>query len=430
MKYSKFNISINYKSNIILYNTLNGNIMALKSALYHKLKNTSIEEIQSTNDMLFNALVERGFLVEEGFDENAHIVSLINDIDMANDSYHLIINPTLDCNFNCWYCFEEKERGSKMSPEIIDKVKKCISSIIGEEEYLMKFTLSFFGGEPLMFFEKITEPIINHLFESIGRRKIETNIHFTTNGYLLNDTTIKQMSKLKVNSLQITFDGGKVFHDKTRFSKVGLGSFDRIVKNVKKVLSETEITVIVRVNYTHENINSIINFLDEFSDVNARSRILLSLNQVWQDKNNNNNNAIDLSDKIRIINKKAKSMGISIKPPSSLNRLRNSCYADKHNQAVINYDGYIFKCNARDFKRENALGVLRNDGKIEWNEKQNRWMISKFQSNLCKECTIFPVCGGGCRRLSTEADGADYCIYDNEDDKKQMILDMLLMEEG
>lgn len=427
MKYSKYNIYLNYKNNIILYNTLNQNILALNSKVYEFITNTSISDIRVKNIEFFNNLKEKGFLISDSVDENLLIEKLIAETDEATDSYHLIVNPTLDCNFNCWYCFEQKQKGSNMSPAFLQASMKHIEKIVKTMPELKKFTLSFFGGEPLMFFKKIARPLILKLHEVIYRKKIVSNIHFTTNGYLLNDAIIKEMSELKVNSLQITFDGAREFHDKTRYPKSRVGSFDRIISNIKKILETTQINVILRVNYTYENINSIPDLLNEFHNTRNLDRLLLSLNQVWQDKEKKEQNINNVIDAIYY---KAKTMGMSLKHPSSINKLKNSCYADKINQAVINYDGYVFKCNARDFKKEAALGALNSEGDIEWNNKLEKWMTSKFQTNLCRECSIFPVCAGGCRRLSFEANGSDYCIYDNDENKKkQMVLDMLLMEE-
>ena len=56
--------------------------------------------------------------------------------------YKLIINPTMNCNFKCWYCYETHIKDSKMDNNIIEKVSKLISNILDINE-LRSFELSF-----------------------------------------------------------------------------------------------------------------------------------------------------------------------------------------------------------------------------------------------------------------------------------------------
>lgn len=45
------------------------------------------------------------------------------------------------------------------------------------------------------------------------------------------------------------------------------------------------------------------------------------------------------------------------------------CYGDHANHFIVNYNGDLYKCSARDFTKENREGVLTSDGDLEWNEK-------------------------------------------------------------
>lgn len=61
--------------------------------------------------------------------------------------YQVMVNTTLDCNLNCWYCYENRIAGSFLKSEVIEAIKKNI-----EQEYIKTsyriLKLSFFGGEP------------------------------------------------------------------------------------------------------------------------------------------------------------------------------------------------------------------------------------------------------------------------------------------
>lgn len=217
MKESKYNIYLEYKDVFVLYNTLYESILMLSSVMYAKLQEIGIGKCYSINEELYNRVINGKFLIDDDFDELLEIERIIKQKDFSDEEYHLIINPTLDCNFNCWYCFEQKKRGSRMSPNIQDACSLLIQNIVKTNTNLKKFTLSFFGGEPMLYYNRIAVPLMKNLYAEIEGKNIEPNIHFTTNGYLLTDSMVSSMSEFKVKSLQITFDGNREFHNKTRF---------------------------------------------------------------------------------------------------------------------------------------------------------------------------------------------------------------------
>lgn len=40
--------------------------------------------------------------------------------------YNVVVNTTLDCNLSCWYCYENRIAGSKLSSGVIEAIKKNI----------------------------------------------------------------------------------------------------------------------------------------------------------------------------------------------------------------------------------------------------------------------------------------------------------------
>ena len=83
------------------------------------------------------------------------------------------------------------------------------------------------------------------------------------------------MNSLGVSSLQITFDGDREHHNQTRFSNKG-GSYDKIVQNIKMILSQTDIQVILRINYTRKNIKGFLSLLAEFESSPNTDRIIIA----------------------------------------------------------------------------------------------------------------------------------------------------------
>lgn len=88
------------------------------------------------------------------------------------------------------------------------------------------------------------------------------------------------------------------------------------------------------------------------------------------------------------------------------------CYADRYYQSVINYDGNVFKCTARNFTEENRDGYINEDGIIKWNinKKINRFANATFENEKCLNCKLLPVCMGPCsQKIMEEKDIEKIC---------------------
>lgn len=103
------------------------------------------------------------------------------------------------------------------------------------------------------------------------------------------------------------------------------------------------------------------------------------------------------------------------------------CYGDKKNYLMINYNGEIYGCTARDFISSNRLGVLENDGKITYDPgKYEIWESLKFKKKICHTCRIAPICGGGCRQRGFDEPDENICtLHYTEDDKNRMVMDLV-----
>lgn len=106
----------------------------------------------------------------------------------------------------------------------------------------------------------------------------------------------------------------------------------------------------------------------------------------------------------------------------------NTCYADKKNQVVVNYDGSIFKCTARDFTDQNSEEKLMDNGNIQWKENHyDRKKMSVFNYQACLECPIMPLCNAGCSQKKLEH-SSTYCIYEHDLVKKSEFAKKVVLE--
>ena len=135
---------------------------------------------------------EFGFLIEDDFDELASI-RLRNKIEcFASRKFQLMVFPTQDCNLKCWYCYETHQQNTKMTPEVMERIYLYVKNLI-ENNSFDSFQMSFFGGEPLLYFDEIVFPLasrIKNLIESAGKQFIS---FFVTNASLINKQTIDKL---------------------------------------------------------------------------------------------------------------------------------------------------------------------------------------------------------------------------------------------
>lgn len=406
MKLSIYNSIIEIEGkHTLLFNAFSGNFVVARNRLL-KLDDAAMEDISANNPTLFNQLKEGGMLVDDEVDEVALLKKRIIDADNNTNSFILHINPTLDCNFSCWYCYENHVARSRMEPTTVEAVKKYISSVL-EDDRIKNFHLGFFGGEPLFHFNSVARPLIKYAADCCKEHNCTFSAHFTTNGALFNDEIIDFLSGFDCG-FQITLDGGKVCHDKTRFNHDDTGSYDTIVANIKK-LAEAGMSVIVRVNFTSDNVDSVENIFDSFGDVSEESKKFLSFDfqRVWQDRNDRND---DAEVKMTAIRSRFKEAGFMVLANYIPHDVRNSCYGDKLNHVLINYNGDVFGCTARDFTTTNSIGRLNDDGSIAFDHtKVEHRNSSKLSKEVCRRCRIAPLCGGGCKQKASEAHDDDKC---------------------
>lgn len=419
MKYSIYNslIKIN-QAYYLLFNSLNDKYLILKYFHKQQLANCLISEVENNDSTFYNLLLNEKFIVEDNVDEINILKNVIQKSNHDLSTYTLIINPTLNCNFRCWYCYENHVENTRMIDSTLEFVKKHIS-LITEREELKKMELSFFGGEPLLFYTETVLPLMKYSKLRCLEKDIILHIEFTTNGYLLSKQIINSMKEFPISHFQVTLDGYREDHNKVRTSADKEGSYDRIVSNIKMLL-RNDIPVILRINYTAKNIDRCIFIIEDLSDLTSEMKRCLEINlqHVWQDKKNNIDNQLRTVLKTFIQKEFKTSSNI-------LDRIRNPCYADKLNETVINYNGDVFKCTARDFTQQNRYGYIQENGEIKYESDPNAIRVNSILKNApCQSCRIAPLCNGGCSQTRIENYTKEYCLLNySEKQKDKVILD-------
>lgn len=150
-----------------------------------------------------------------------------------------IINLTDECNLGCKYCFTHpnpRKISLQTMKDIIlfavdnwKKYKEKKILIDGDDT----LSFCFFGGEPMLRFKEIIEPIILWVKEEKKDDFSNIPIRFsiTTNGTLLTEEVLKFFYEYKCGIL-LSMDGDKITQDSQRPMKNGKSGFDILDKEV------------------------------------------------------------------------------------------------------------------------------------------------------------------------------------------------------
>ncbi len=185
-------------------------------------------ETLDENHPMLKRFKERGLIVN--FDELAALTALGRMACAASDAVLLTICPTMGCNFDCPYCFENHRPG-RMSRETQDNVMALAERML-KASGTKRMSVSWFGGEPLLM-PDVIETLSQRLMTLAGQHGAEYEASIVTNGYLLTQEIADMLGRCKVISAQITLDGIGPEHDRTRHLAGGGPTYKRIVQNLR-----------------------------------------------------------------------------------------------------------------------------------------------------------------------------------------------------
>lgn len=396
-KISFYNIQESIDDNVLLYNTLSDSMVAftqnefgIVSSLFENLI-----EFSSQYPVLYEELKKAGFIISDSFDELEYIKFQNKRRIFANNDFHITINPTLDCNLQCWYCSTEYAKAKHngcMTPELVDGVKNHIKHVI-EEQRATSLVLDWFGGEPLMFFNEVIEPISSYTNDLAEKNSIRFSQHITTNATLLNSNRIQRMRDLRFTSFQIPIDGNEYRHNKIKFFDNKRGTYRSVINNINEIAeSILNVRITMRINYDKQTLKHIQDIIQDISET-AKQYIQVDFQKVWQIKANDRD--VQLLKEIKDI---FRLNGLNSDFWAYTPKVFHRCYSDKYHHYAINYNGKIFKCTAQDYGDDKVIGELLSNGEILWNDTllSKLFSHSTFENERCLNCKRLPICMGPC----------------------------------
>ncbi len=396
------------------------------------LKNPDqVDREDGTVRELWDNLVKGGYLTEDWIDEVELLKVRNRTARFQNYGLSLTIAPTMNCNFECKYCYEEPVRSSEaMSAEIEESLVERVRDRLRPKEPL---GVTWYGGEPLLCLTQILR--LTEQFEKICQeRESSYSATIITNGYLLDQGIAKALAQAHVHSAQITLDGPRETHDETRPLKNGRGTYERILANVEAAVNgggdngDGHLRIVVRVNVDKDNADRIPELLDDLERRGLKNKIGIYLAQVkpYTDVCGNIGGKC-FSDQeytatevelYRQFLKKGFRMSVY---PS----IRTAyCMADScQNAFVVGPGGELYGCWS-DIGGTNIIGHLLEEKAVPHPRLLEFLSWDPFEKQRCRECDILPICMGGCPYEGCQAGPSDGGVCLNW---KSKLVEMLQM---
>ena len=169
------------------------------------------------------------------------------------DLYSFTFFVTEDCNFSCSYCYQKK-RKKYIKAATIEKAVDYFFPLLTEDCYI-----NFYGGEPLLAFDKIRHAV-DYIQEKNRGKKKRIQYSITTNGSLIDDNILEFLNQYSF-LLLLSFDG--IVQDKSRQK----GSFKEIIRVIKKIFDKPDIDLETNSVFTHETVGNLSKSIQSITEL-------------------------------------------------------------------------------------------------------------------------------------------------------------------
>lgn len=389
------------KDKFFIYNSLSNSLLEVNKVSYERLEEAKstkcdIREEEYDED-LYKILIDKHFITENNNDEfNCYKAQTLTNRN-SNGCLNVTIAPTMDCNYECHYCFEDLQK-----VYISDKIISSIVKYIENQKHISNVRILWFGGEPLMAIKQMKK-LFDQL-KSINGKTFSSGI--ITNGYYLTPENLKILEEMNLDSIQITLDGMKETHNKVKYAKDCKDTFSKTIKNIDLVANQTpKIHLNIRVNVNKENADEFVplyRFLKDRYHKNENIAIAPGIIQDFED-----NTLSPCSDTLFSreevmkfgveVYEKSKIVMPIVKYPANFFR---ECSIRNRNTIAFDPEGYMYKCWEIIGKKKYAVGRLDENGNITNVDHKllNRYLYGAdpLEDRKCQMCSYLPICNGGC----------------------------------
>lgn len=398
----------------LVFSTVSGTVIWLQGQELECIERLKEKEF-SAEEMpidVFREFVEHGVVVPADYDEVQNVIARHKQAIQEQDVLHLTIFITDQCNFNCSYCFVNKEKNNVMQETVFDKLMHFIENRIDNYKGL---DISWFGGEPLEQVELLVQ-YTSRMKELCLQREKTFQAFMVTNGYDLTLPNITKLYEAGVHGFQVTFDGDEITHDSIRSHNDGSSTFNRIFHNLRsiKLTKYRDIYICVRCNMNTESVEQ---FIEKYmKHLGNDSRFSLVLKPIVNYDSDSESELLSIyAGKIKELCRIAKKYNVVDDFVKSKFDAKDAwCPTLSKNSHVISPDGKLYTCDSTVNNPKYCIGSIDSSGEILLNEEFDDTYMEHEIEGRCLECKKMPMCYGSCQRIYHKLK-KHACAYSDDD---------------
>jgi uncharacterized protein len=447
-KPSKFNVVIEHNDGFVLYNQLSGSLVLLSKEDFEQYRQL-LKNNFFVDSKLLQTLRENKFIIGEQFDEIAYMEKKYNEKKHKTYDKHITIVPTDKCNLGCYYCYEDKNQWKNMPSDVIEQTKKFVETFLKSSPTNSLYVV-WFGGEPTLNLSCIEE-LNDHFSFICHKNKIKYDQYMVTNGTNINQKVVERLSRIGIREYQITVDGYKEDHDKSRpflselsieemndiqieqrkkinpnfgkflniidqptITKKKKSTYDEIINNIQ-VMYKNGFKISLRCNISSSNIENHHKLLKHLEELGLTKENELGgivtpyVAQIFNhegDKNLRDLTKEEFADfELKV---KTKHCGSTSSTVNLTHFGGESCTANKQFSFCVSQSGKLTKCWHHVSNEKYVIGDVFNLDLAKNGFVDN---FSPFDDQECLNCSVLPTCLGGCKEGNS--------FYEKEYDEKK-----------
>ena len=192
----------------------------------------------------------------------------------------------------------------------------------------------------------------------------------TTNAYLLDYKTISALANAGVLQYQISLDGPREVHDKTRIRADGNSTYDKIWANLLAIRnSSLPVSILLRIHFSVETFELLDPLIDdlkrEFIHDERFSVVFRSIERLGG-ANDASIKIFSEAEKEEVVKSlQTKLFDENFASPQNLSEPDDYvCYASRPNSLIIRANGDVGKCSVALYDERNKIASLQPDGTL------------------------------------------------------------------
>lgn len=359
-------------------------------------------------------LIENNILVESSVNEYEDYLQKFEEWKTSEKELTITLGMTFQCNFDCKYCIQ---KGNYSERDTIDR-NKADQIIRWTEEALKGFynfktlNINYFGGEPTLNLENIF-----YLSERLAELCIKRNITFyqqiVTNGYALDQNSIRRMKALGIRDYQITLDGLAEVHNSRRSRN--FDSFSQIVHNII-LIAEMGMRIFLLHVFDLSNIESakeLVDYFNKLAEKRPKLRDAITFNFVPTIPKQVDcvecNHYVEGNEHL-LSGLAVEAFAYAVEKGFHMANFLDigHCFRQAKNTLLVSPVLDLYKCYGTFGNPSYAIGNMDDITYEEYIKASELIREADGFSSQCRECDVVPFCRGGCQFSSSEMNNGKY----------------------